>query len=113
MLAKVAMIALLAGLPIVAQADRNTREPRERDQSRERKEARKATEPMTGCVDQRGETYRLMPEGRATGGTVLRGRAFSDDNFARYVGHKVSVEGSLEGDTLHVTKITKIAETCH
>lgn len=113
MLVQTVLIVLLTALPVAAQADRNTREPRERDQSRERKEAQKSATPMTGCVDQRGETYRLMPEGRTTGGTILRGRAFSDDNFARYVGHKVSVEGSLEGDTLHVTKITKVAETCH
>ena len=45
--------------------------------------------------------------------TTLRGRAFTDDNFARFVGHKVRVTGESKEGVLHVDKIEKIGETCH
>ena len=64
---------------------------------------------MTGCLDQQGETYVLRGLDQARRVATLRGKAFSDDNFARYVGHKVTVYGNVtkDGDTtvVHVTKV--------
>jgi hypothetical protein len=48
-----------------------------------------------------------------TKAATLRGRAFTDDNFARFVGHKVKVAGESKDGVFHVDKIEKIAETCH
>jgi hypothetical protein len=72
-----------------------------------------ASATMTGCVDQRGETYVLTAEGAMDKSATLRGRAFSDDNFARYVGHKVKVTGDSKDGVFHVDRIDKVAETCH
>jgi hypothetical protein len=71
---------------------------------------------LTGCLDQQGETYVLR--GLAAAGVLatLKGEAFPDDNFARYVGHKVTVHGSMqkEGESavLRVTKVDDAGPGC-
>lgn len=71
---------------------------------------------LTGCVDQKGEQYVLTSVDSMQVMAVLRGRAFTDDNFARYVGQKAEVQGELREEkderVLHVTRIDKISETC-
>ena len=71
---------------------------------------------LTGCVDQRGSDYVLAGDKELHEIAVLHYVGISDDNFAREVGHKVTVEGTLtkEGDTqvMRVTKLTTISETC-
>src|SRR4051794_21891173 len=75
-----------------------------------------AVSTMTGCIDQRGEQYVLTGDKELNAVAVLHGEGFSDDNFARYVGHKVSVEGTSSRETeiltVRVRKITDIADTC-
>jgi hypothetical protein len=77
---------------------------------------RPAGSVMTGCIDQRGEQYVLTGDKELNAVAILHGDGFSDDNFARYMGHKVSVEGtsSREGETVtvRVRKITDIADSC-
>ena len=73
----------------------------------------KATQQqITGCLDQRSENYVLKSEKDMTAVTTLKGKAFSDDNFARYVGHTVTVSGTKDGDLFWVTKIVNVADTC-
>jgi hypothetical protein len=71
---------------------------------------------FTGCIDQRGENYVLTGDKELRTVAVLHGEGFNDDNFAREMGHKVTVEGTLAGDadpkTIRVTKVTKISDTC-
>jgi hypothetical protein len=47
---------------------------------------------------------------------VLQADGFSDDLFARHVGHQVTVEGVPANDgepmTLRVKKITQVADAC-
>ena len=80
------------------------------------KRSRTAGSTITGCLDQRGETYVLRELGTAGTVSTLKGKGFSDDNFARYVGHKVTVHGTIqkEGDTpvLHVTKVDDAGPGC-
>ena len=70
-----------------------------------------ATE-VSGCLDQSGEQYVLKSETDMTVVTKLKGKGFSDDNFARYVGQKVTVHGTTKGGVFEVVKVTKLAETC-
>lgn len=74
------------------------------------------TQSMTGCVDEKGETYVLRDLTAARAITTLRGKGFSDDNFARYVGHKVTVHGTIqkEGDSsvVNVTKVDDAGPGC-
>ena len=67
---------------------------------------------LTGCLDQREQTYVLSSGADMSTVTKLKGKSFSDDNFARYVGKKVTVSGAMEGDTLQVRKIEQVADTC-
>jgi len=71
---------------------------------------------MTGCIDQRGENYVLTGDDELKKKAVLRGRTFSDDNFARYLGHKVKVQGSAvtEGEdaVINVDRIDDISGSC-
>jgi hypothetical protein len=87
------------------------------------KRSRKANEKdktamtqLTGCLDQQGDTYILRELGAAAKIATLKGKAFSDDNFARYVGHKVTVHGTLQKDAeaavLHVTKVDDSGPGC-
>jgi len=75
-----------------------------------------AVTKMSGCIDQRDGIYVLTGDKELNAVAVLHGEGFSDDNFARYVGHKVTVEGTVakEGDssTVKVRKITDVADTC-
>jgi hypothetical protein len=73
---------------------------------------RAAQQQITGCLDQRGEAYVLKSEKDMTAVTTVRGKVFSDDNFARYVGHTVTVSGTKDGDLFWVTKIVNVADTC-
>lgn len=70
------------------------------------------SQKITGCLDQRGEGYVLKSEKDMKDVTKLKGKAFSDDSFARYVGHKVTVSGDRDGELLLVTKIVNVADTC-
>jgi hypothetical protein len=78
------------------------------------------TKPQTaqaavGCLDQRGETYVLTGDRELRRIVTLQGDGFSDDNFARYLGHKVKVQGRLSepgSSVFKVREITTISETC-
>jgi hypothetical protein len=71
---------------------------------------------LTGCVDQRGNDFVLAGDKELHQIAVLHYVGMSDDNFAREVGHKVTVEGTLSKDgdvpVMRVTKLKTISETC-
>jgi hypothetical protein len=74
------------------------------------------THSFTGCIDQKGENYVLTGDRELHTIAILHGDGFNDDNFARDMGHKVIVEGSLAGDadpkTIRVKKVTKVSDSC-
>ena len=98
-----AVLTLVTALTVMAADKKDTRSRKDPP----------ASSTVTGCVDQRGTTYVLTVPGAMEKVAALRGRAFTDDNFARFVGHKVKVTGESKEGVLHVDKIEKIAETCH
>jgi hypothetical protein len=72
----------------------------------------KKLDSLTGCVDERGDKYVLAGLDELKKITTLKGEGFSDDNFARHVGHKVTVEGAQEGEIFKVRFIRTLGETC-
>lgn len=85
----------------------------------EKKPPKKAEAPaakpqttITGCLDQRGERYVLSSEADMSKITTLAAKGFSDDNFARYVGHKVTVYGAQNSEAFEVVKIENVSDTC-
>lgn len=73
------------------------------------------SESLTGCVDQRGETYVLAGSSMKEE-AKLSGKAFSDENFARYVGHTVTVKGNVDRSVtppvVNVVRIDEVSATC-
>jgi hypothetical protein len=79
------------------------------------KPKRPAAQVAVGCLDQRGEAYVLTGDRELRRIVTLQGDGFSDDNFARYLGHKVKVQGRLSepgSSVLRVRDIATISETC-
>lgn len=72
-------------------------------------------ESLTGCVDQRGETY-ILSGAQMKEEAKLSGKAFADENFARYIGHLVTVRGTVDRSTsppvVQVVKIDEVSATC-
>jgi hypothetical protein len=75
----------------------------------------------TGCLDQREAGYVLTDDVEMKPFATLHGAdgaATSDDNLlARFLGHRVRVEGRAEesregGTVIRVRRITSLAETC-
>ncbi len=85
-------------------------------ETKPKKTAKPALSSMTGCVDQRGDNYVLTGDKQLKAVAVLHGEGFSDDNFAKHMGHKVTVEGTMapagEMPSMKVRKITEISKFC-
>ena len=84
------------------------------DQDRKKSPApsQRAQTELTGCIDERGEDYVLTSPSDMRVLARLKGQGFSDDNFARYIGRKVKVQGRSTGGVFEVVKITKLADSC-
>ena len=85
------------------------------ERSKPAKPTRAASQTAVGCLDQRGETYVLTGDRELKRLLTLEGDGFSDDNFARYLGHKVRVRGRLKdagSSVFRVREITTVSETC-
>lgn len=71
---------------------------------------------LTGCVDQQGEDFVLTELTELKRLVTLRGAGYTDLAFARHVGHKVTVEGTLdkEGDkeVVRARNVKTISEFC-
>jgi hypothetical protein len=75
-----------------------------------------AVRTLTGCLDQRGESYVLTGDRELRRIVTLEGDGFSNDNFARYLGHKVKLQGRLasreDNAAFRVREIATVSETC-
>src|SRR5215469_14573826 len=71
---------------------------------------------LTGCVDEQDGRYILTDDRELTPIANLEADGFSQEGFAKHLGHKVTVRGtSSPGDprpTFKVRSITTITETC-
>ena len=89
--------------------------PKPQSSKTERRSGQKAA-TLTGCIDQRGETY-VLADDQMQREAKLRAKAFSDDNFARFIGHRVRVFGEMDqssgSDVFNVTKIEDVSQTCN
>jgi hypothetical protein len=74
---------------------------------------------MTGCVDEKTEVYILTSDDMLKELAILEAVGFEKTNFARFVGHKVSISGKLvtttEPPTMQVSNfdhIKNISDIC-
>jgi hypothetical protein len=81
-------------------------------------EARKSTkDSLTGCVDERDGQYVLTNDTNLQTVARLQPEAGSaDDNFARHMGHKVTVRGKLSREdtppVMTVKSVAPVSDTC-
>jgi hypothetical protein len=97
---------------VVALASLLSANPEEKHQKKPASASEKTQSSLTGCLDQRGERYILASEADMSKVTALKAKGMPDDNFARYIGHKVTVRGAQNGDIFEVVKIENISDTC-
>jgi hypothetical protein len=76
-----------------------------------------AGDSLTGCVDERDGQYVLTNETNLQTVARLQPEAGSaDDNFARHVGHKVTVRGKLSREdappVMTVRSVAAVSDTC-
>jgi hypothetical protein len=103
-----ALLILLLVAPLTAQTPK------------EKKGAKPPATTMTGCVDEKSSEYVLFTDDMLKEIAKLESVGFERTNFARFVGHKVSITGQLIGSTqptptLRVTNydnIKIIADIC-
>src|SRR5437016_4772198 len=74
-----------------------------------KKTPRPPMETMTGCVDEKASDYVLRTDDMLKEIAALESVGFDKTNFARFVGHKVSISGQLNSatqpPTLRVTNL--------
>ncbi len=75
------------------------------------------TVTLRGCVDsQPGEHFILRGDANLKKSVRLEGVGFANENFAKYLGHTVSVTGRFRSEAdpvvVGVTKIKHISELC-
>lgn len=73
---------------------------------------------MTGCIDEQDGLYVLTKGPELKVAAKLQADGFASENFARYVGHTVTIRGSLvsgaEGEPalFKVRRIDAVSDTC-
>jgi hypothetical protein len=101
---------ILLSLPVAATAQ----EPPATVQSK--KAAPKAAASLSGCVDEHDGQYVLIHDQTRNLIANLEAEGFPTENFARHLGHKVTVRGTSDPNGAHpvfkVRSVETISETC-
>jgi hypothetical protein len=97
---------------VVALAGLLSASPEEKHEKKPAAASENTQSSLTGCLDQRGERYIVASEGDMSKVTALKAKGMPDDNFARYIGHKVTLRGVQKGEIFEVVKIENISDTC-
>jgi hypothetical protein len=98
-----ALLVLLVLSPLTAQTAAKNKKAQK---------ARPAMQTIVGCVDEKSASYVLRTDDSLKELAMLESVGFESTNFARFVGHKVSVSGELIASsalpTLRVTSLDNI-----
>ena len=75
------------------------------------------TVTMSGCIDQAPDGNFVLADNEELRKIItLHGEGFSDDSFAKHIGHQVKVTGQItrerDEQVLRVKKIEIVSETC-
>jgi hypothetical protein len=102
---------ILLSLPVAG----SPQEPPAAGQSR-KKAAPNAGESMSGCVDEHDGQYVLIHDQTRNLIANLEAEGFPTENFARHLGHKVTVRGTSNPNGAHpvfkVRSVETISDTC-
>jgi competence protein ComGC len=78
--------------------------------------AKSGASSMTGCVDQQEGHYVLVDDHELKPVANLEADGFPTEGFAKYMGNKVTVRGTVKSDgsgkSVKVRTIEKVSDTC-
>jgi hypothetical protein len=122
--AAITVTVLLAGFSL-CDAQSNSRSNlamnRSQDQQpktepKEKADPKGQTASLTGCVDEQDGKWVLVNDQTLALIATLAADGFPTEGFAKYMGHKVTVQGTASsggsGSTFKVREIKTISETC-
>jgi hypothetical protein len=81
----------------------------------EKSDAKGQTASLTGCLDEQNGKWVLVNDQTMAVLANLAADGFPTEGFAKYMGHKVNVRGTVSSDassTFKVREIKTISETC-
>jgi hypothetical protein len=85
-------------------------------QQRQSDAAKTGSSSITGCVDQQDGKYVLVDDRELKPVANLEADGFPTEGFAKYMGNKVTVRGTVKSDgstkSFKVRNIEKISDTC-
>jgi len=109
--ASLAMLGLLGAWSLTAAQNSSPSDPKQ-----QRKEAQKSTASMTGCVDEEDGHYILIDDRTRAPIANLVAEGFPVEGFAKHLGHKVTVRGTVnpagERPWFRVRAIEPISDAC-
>jgi hypothetical protein len=90
--------------------------PPQENQQQPKKDAKSASDSMTGCIDEQDGHYVLTNDRDLALIAILEADGFPTEAFAKHVGHKVTVRGTtIPGGThptFKVRSIAAVSDTC-
>jgi hypothetical protein len=81
-----------------------------------KKESKSASDSMTGCVDEQNGRYVLTNDSDLALIAILEADGFPTEAFAKHMGHKVTVRGTVipggTQPTFKVRSVAAVSDTC-
>ncbi len=104
------LIATLTMVPFAAATP-----PRQPDEG-QKKQSKDQTKSMTGCIDEQKGRYLLVNDRNMGPIADLEAVGFPPEGFAKYLGHKVTVRGTVtpgeSRPTIKVRSIETVSDVC-
>jgi len=98
---RIAVAVLSAALVITApgaQQNGASQNTKKQNSGKPKAEKKTADSSLTGCMDEQDGKYVLLEEKTVRKLADLKAEGFSQEDFAKYVGQKVTVRGQSAGD---------------
>jgi hypothetical protein len=81
-----------------------------------KKESKSASDSMTGCIDEQNGRYVLTNDSDLALIAILEADGFPTEAFAKHMGHKVTVRGTVipggTQPTFKVRSVAAVSDTC-
>jgi len=112
------MIVIATVSPMASVADKPEPSTSRESKTSKKKEAQRNARltSLTGCIDEEDGQYVLMDERTRRTIAPLQAASFPQEGFAKYLGHKVTVRGTMpqSGDRplFQVRSVEKISDVC-
>jgi competence protein ComGC len=103
-------ILLIGNLPALAPSDQK------QEQKQKKSQPKKQADSMTGCIDQQADRYVLIDQRSRDAIADLEAEGFPAEGFAKHLGQKVIVRGTVnqrnDRPLFRVRSIETVSESC-